>query len=260
MLETLRNRMGNPCSVAAVLFIVTTSSLLTLTSSTSVAPNKPPAEKENRHLPSFTCSRLQHRVQREIMLHEWGLEKIKFQQRLKKHSQYIVTVEHVRSLHEPLIELRCPGISTPQTIRNSLEFHFHEARFQAEFVRLFDIKSIFPLHSGSMNVKMRLDPLIVQLNHGTDLGLAIRDIYYEPSASNSTSSHENLTNKEHREGGDINSSDGAQSATEAGLVDLEREIESVFVNRIRPDVQNQIKRIVKSVIKRFFETESLVRF
>jgi len=251
-------RLTSSCAGGVVLFIVATN-LLTPTSSTSVPQSNKALEKENRHLPSFTCSRLQHRVQREIMLHEWGLEKIKFQQRLKKHSQYIVTVEHVRSLHEPLIELRCPGVSTPQTIRNSLEFHFHEARFQAEFVRLFDIKSIFPLHSGSMNVKMRLDPLIVQLNHGTDLGLAIRDIYYEPSASNSTSSHENLTNKEHREGGDLNSSD-QQSATEAGLVDLEREIESVFVNRIRPDVQNQIKRIVKSVIKRFFESESLVRF
>ncbi|CAL8139418.1 unnamed protein product [Orchesella dallaii] len=256
MLDRLRNMMVSPRSMGVVLLIVATN-LPSFISSTNV-PNKA-LEKENRHLPSFTCSRLQHRVQREIMLHEWGLEKIKFQQRLKKHSQYIVTVEHVRSLHEPLIELRCPGVSTPSIIRNSLEFHFHDARFQAEFVRLFDIKSIFPLHSGSMNVKMRLDPLIVQLNHGTDLGLAIRDIYYEPSASNSTSSHENLANKEHREGGDVDSS-SPQSETEAGLVDLEREIESVFVNRIRPDVQNQIKRIVKSVIKRFFETESLVRF
>lgn len=179
------------------------------------------------------------------------MEKLKFQQRLKKHPQYIVTVEHIRSLHEPLIELRCPGISTPPVVRNSLEFHFHEARFQAEVVRLFDIKSIFPLHSGSMNVKMRLDPLIVQLNQGTDLGIGIRDIYYSPALSNGTSSGENLTNKEHRE---------EQSPLEQGLVELEREIESVFVNRIRPEVQNQIKSIVKSVIKRFFDQESLIRF
>lgn len=189
------------------------------------------------------------------MLHEWGLEKLKFQQRLKKHPQYIVTVEHVRSLHEPLIELRCPGISTSQTQRNSLEFHFFEARFQAEVVRLFDIKSIFPLHSGSMNVKMKLDPLVVLLNQGTDLGVSIRDIYFSPALSNSTSSGEALTNKEHRE----DPSD-PQSAVEQGLLELEKEIESVFVNRIRPDVQNQLKSIVKSVIRRFFEQETLFRF
>lgn len=189
------------------------------------------------------------------MLHEWGMEKLKFQQRLKKHPQYIVTVEHVRSLHEPLIELRCPGISVSQMQRNSLEFHFFEARFQAEVVRLFDIKSIFPLHSGSMNVKMKLDPLVVLLNQGTDLSVSIRDMYFSPALGNSTSSGESLTNKEHRE----DPSD-PQSAVEQGLLELEKEIESVFINRIRPEVQAQLKSIIKSIIKRFFEQETLFRF
>src|SRR4051812_22162017 len=66
-------------------------------------------EKEVRHLPSSSCSRLQYEIQKAILAHDWNLHRLKFQQRLKRHPQYIVTIQHVRALHDPLIELRCPG-------------------------------------------------------------------------------------------------------------------------------------------------------
>ena len=112
-----------------------------------------------------------------------------------------------------------------------MEFHFHETRFIAESVRLFDIQSIFPLHAGAMSVKLKLDPLVVKLEKSWEDQPNINEIYYAaPTVSIA---------KEHREDSDA-------------LLDLEREIESVFIRRIQPDVQKQLSSLISNSLKKYF--------
>lgn len=164
------------------------------------------------------------------MHHKWGLDNLKFQQRLKRHPKYIVTIQQIQSLHEPLVELRCPA---DQVIggRRTLEFHFHETRFIADSVRLFDIQSIFPIHTGAMSVKLKLDPLVVKLEKSWEDQPNINEIYYAPPTVSIA--------KEHREDSDA-------------LLDLEREIESVFIRRIQPDIQKQLSSLISNTLKQYF--------
>jgi len=192
-------------------------------------------QKEERLiLEQSSCSRLQHEAQKAIMSHKWGLDNLKFQQRLKRHPKYIVTIQHVKSVHEPIVELRCH--------KSSLRFLFHEARFTAESVRLFDIHSIFPIHSGSLSIKLNLDNLVVALDRGSDIGLSVSDLFFDEDPANVSAS-----GKEHREGQEDN------------LLDLEKEIETVFLKRIQPDVQNQIKKLLAATVKHFLHS-NLVTF
>jgi len=208
---------------------------------------------KDRNRPPSYCSRLQHEVQKTIMQHQWGLENLKFQQRLKRHPQYIVTIQHIHSQHEPLVDLKtCPdlfgrsnnmGTGLFYDRPKQFEFQFYESRFQARVVRLFDIKSIFPIHTGSLSVKMKLEPLMVTMNERKPSyftnardGL-IRDAQFmETNALDGAEAF----GKEHREDGE-------------SLLDLEREIEQIFTNRIKPDVQKQLKEVVIKVVTQFFE-------
>ena len=193
------------------------------------------------------CTKLQHEVQKAIILHKWGLENLKFQQRLKKFPKFIVTIQSIEPAHEPLVELKCPGGTGPHFKDTpNLEFYFHETRFQAASVRLFDIQSIFPIHTGSMSVKIKLDHLVVTLDKLVGVGgrvgaqiPGINNVYYAASQGNSDFA------KEHRE-------DSAEAIGGDGLLEIEKEIEGLFINRIKPDVQKQLKTIVTGVVRKFF--------
>jgi hypothetical protein len=83
-------------------------------------------------------------------------------------------------VHDPLIELRCPGggNSDLDVLNNRLEMYFHESRFSADAVRLFDIHSIFPIHTGALSVRIKLQPLVILLDGGSDIGVGIKDLYW----------------------------------------------------------------------------------
>lgn len=122
---------------------------------------------------------MQYEIQKNILTHEWGLSRLKFQQRLKRHPQYIVTIQSVNAVHDPLIELRCPGGGNElEILNNRLEMYFHESRFAADSVRLFDIHSIFPIHTGALSVRIKLQPLVILLDKGSDIGVGIADLYW----------------------------------------------------------------------------------
>jgi len=70
---------------------------------------------------------------------------------------------------------------------------------------------------------------------------SINDVYFTASQGHSD------FGKEHRE----DSSDG--------LLEVEKEIENVFVNRIRPDVQRQIRSLVSATVRKYF-AQNLIRF
>lgn len=56
--------------------------------------------------------------------------------------------------------------------------YFHESRFAADSVRLFDIHSIFPIHTGALSVRIKLQPLVILLDKGSDIGVGIADLYW----------------------------------------------------------------------------------
>ncbi|CAG7707958.1 unnamed protein product [Allacma fusca] len=195
------------------------------------------ADAEERRSGRDPCSKIQHEIQKSIVHHKWGLDNLKFQQRLKRHPKYIVTIQQVRSLHEPLVELRCPSENIDSTTQK-FEFHFHETRFIADSVRLFDIHSIFPIHTGAMSVKLKLDPLIVKMEKIREEHTSINEIYYAAPTADFA--------KEHREDHD-------------SLLDLEKEIETVFTNRIQPDVQKQLSALISATLKKYF-VQNLFKF
>lgn len=165
----------------------------------------------------------------------------------------IVTIGSIEPTQEPLVELRCPGGRGPHFKETpNLEFYFHETRFEANAVRLFDIQSIFPLHTGKMNVKIKLDRLIVSLEKvvGRRTGgqvHGINSIYYASSEGKSGFA------KEHRE------NSAPAIGDEDSLLEIEREIEGVFINRIKPDVEKQIRSIISAAVQKFLRRE-LYRF
>jgi hypothetical protein len=267
-------------SITTTLIIV-----ISLTASLAASSVDP---RLTRHLPTSTCSKLQHDLQKAILTNDWSLQNVQFQKRLKLHPQYIVTIQNVVSSHDPLIELRCPGGGgTTPTTTDKLTVYFHESRFAAKSVNLFDIQSIFPIHSGAMSVKINVPRMVITLR-GSDLTRNVDNIQFDHTDvdhlqrvslhnitvvfglpwqrvmlillwQQSVSRCPNCLQDEiakHREQDAASAADFpsgiGDDAADARLLSLEKEIESVFVKRILPDIQKQIKNIVTETANNFF--------
>jgi hypothetical protein len=101
-----------------------------------------------------------------------------------------------------------------------------------------------------MSVKIKLDPLVVNLDKLSDIVgngqlPSIHEAVYFTSPPKISD-----FGKEHRE--DTGSHDDS-------VLDLEREIEQVFLNRIQPDIQKQLKTLVFATVRKYF-AQNLIRF
>jgi len=95
-------------------------------------------------------------------------------------------------------------------------------------------------------VRIRLQPLVMILDRGSDIGLGISEIFWRTALAGTPKLEGDVSNKEHRE----NNED---------LLDLEKEIEGVFTRRIQPDVQKQIEALVKNTTNYYLQN-NLVHF